>query len=123
MEFLGRPDTRERLVRAADAGDPPVAAISEELRAQFGLDAKVLPVRQFVGLAVKGILAEEGFSVAETGVRIPGDPVFTTGATYSRQEPQAADEATDWVRRVVEIMDANEAAYALRLLEARAQRK
>ena len=40
------------------------------------------PVRQFVGLVIRAILEEEGFRVAESGVRISRDPIFRTGAVY-----------------------------------------
>ena len=39
-------------------------------------------VRQFAGLVIRAILEEEGFRVAETGVRISRDPIFRTGAVY-----------------------------------------
>ena len=51
------------------------------------LEIKTLPVRQFIGIAVRGTLDEEGFEVAQKAVRIHEDSVFRTGTVYKRKTP------------------------------------
>jgi hypothetical protein len=72
------------LVAAAENGDAPVTAVSGRLKAKFPEDIKAATVRQFVGTAVKAVLQKKGFEVLQTGVRLPRDPVFKTGAVYRR---------------------------------------
>ena len=83
--------SRAQLVEAAEQGRPPVAAISAGLAAGFK-EASKLPVRSFVGLCVRAVLSQEGFIVAEKGVRLPNDKIFRTGAVYRRID---ADEDRD----------------------------
>ena len=75
------------LVEAAENGDtPPVAILGEPLHDNFEDDVLYLPVRQWIGSVVKALLATEGFEVAESGIRITGNPVFKSGSTYRRIE-------------------------------------
>jgi hypothetical protein len=82
LEFLLSGEARKALKGAAHRGEPPVTAVSEALRKRFGEDMGFPPVRQFAGLVIRAILEEEGFRVAESGVRISRDPIFRTGAVY-----------------------------------------
>jgi hypothetical protein len=82
LEFLLSDEARKTLRNAAERGEPPVTAVSETLRRRFGTDMRLPPVRQFVGLVIRAVLEEEGFRVAESGVRISRDPIFRTGAVY-----------------------------------------
>lgn len=82
LEFLLSDEARKALKGAANRGEPPVTSISEMLRKRFGTDMRPPAVRQFAGLVIRAILEEEGFRVAETGVRISRDPIFRTGAVY-----------------------------------------
>ena len=82
LELLLSDEARKALKGAAERGKPPVTAVSDMLFNRFGKDMVFPPVRQFVGLVVRAILEEEGFRVAESGVRISRDPIFRTGAVY-----------------------------------------
>ena len=85
------------LVQAASDGLPPVGVLSKGLLKNFNDVVRTAPVRQFVGIAVKAILATEGFEVAQTGVRLRDDPLFTTGAIY-RRASDSGDPEIDAVR-------------------------
>lgn len=85
------------LVAAADRGVPPVSAVSKGLSEKFPQAMKAAPVRQFVGTAVKAVLVEAGYEVQQTGVRLPRDPVFTTGSVY-RKATVVADKGKAAVR-------------------------
>jgi hypothetical protein len=77
-------DSKPVLVVAATKGTPPVGAISAELKRRFPDEIVHLPVRQFIGTAVKAVLLSSGFEVAQSGIRLVRDPVFRTGSTYRR---------------------------------------
>jgi hypothetical protein len=112
---------RRLLVAAADSGAPPVTAISGKLLELVGpKDAKLTPVRQFTGLCVRAVLEEEGFELAEVGVRLSQDPVFRTGAVYRRQ---SASESTDLLSRLVESLTDEEAGRLKLLLRRRASER
>jgi hypothetical protein len=87
LATLREPATRKLLLAAVEDQVPPVSRISRRLLDRHGEGVRALPIRQFVGTVVKSILAEEGYEVAATGVRIPKDPIFTTGAIYQKASP------------------------------------
>ncbi|MBZ9772613.1 hypothetical protein [Mesorhizobium sp. CO1-1-8] len=97
---------------------PPVSMISslltEELAAD--VDLRAVPVKQFIGMAVKAILEAEGFEVMETGVRIAGDPVFRSGATY--QPAAGPEEPDDLLARFVAMLSVDELHQVQRLVLA-----
>jgi hypothetical protein len=120
LAFVGTNKNRKLLVAAAEAGHPPVAAISSQLEKLVGLkDAKLLPVRQFVGLSVRAVLEEEGFEVADTGVRLSNDPVFRTGAVYRRAAAISVNGSSDLLQRFIDALTEEEARIAHDLLSAR----
>src|SRR4051794_37243142 len=85
FDLITSDKVRPLLVKRAERGSPPVTAISKKLVALLGPQlAKKLPVRQFAGVCVRGVLEEEGFEIADTGIRVTGDPMFRTGAVYRR---------------------------------------
>ena len=85
---------RKRLVEVAVCGEPPVTAISEALIKLLGKGAaRAVPVRSFVGLCVRAAL-NNGFEVAETGVRVPEDPIFRTGSIH-RRKPAVSESEND----------------------------
>lgn len=88
-----------QIVAAAEQDIPPVSAISEELLRRFGKHLKATAVRQFIGTVVKAILADRGFEVAQTGIRLPKDKVFTTGAAYRKAAVTKQVEGEDILRR------------------------
>ncbi|MFC5357099.1 hypothetical protein [Azospirillum himalayense] len=116
-EFLKEPDTRDLLIQGAEEGEPSVAYISSELLARFGTQVKEMPVRQFVGMAVKAVMAEAGYRVAETGVRIPEDPVFKSGAVYEKVEEEEEEEAADDADILTAMLGGLDAKQLRRLIE------
>lgn len=116
LKMIQEQKTRRLLVKAAESGAVPVTAISGKLLEQIGArDAKLLPIRQFVGLCVRAVLEEEGFALAESGVRVSNDPVFRTGSTYRRSE-NGTNHHTDLLDRIIERLTDQEASRALDLL-------
>jgi hypothetical protein len=121
LAFTGRQKVRQKLIAAAKAGVPPVTAISPELAALVGpKDVKLPPVKQFAGLCVRAILEEEGFQLADKGVRISKDPVFRTGSTYVRVNDDRAAGRT-LLARFVQVLSDEEARELLQLLSNRIQ--
>ncbi|MGH1570915.1 hypothetical protein ACRAWG_09855 [Methylobacterium sp. P31] len=111
---------RAALIEAAESGLPPVAAISAALIERVGSDdAQLAPVKQFVGLCVKAVLEDAGFEVAGSGVRLPRDPVFVTGAVYRRATQFAPSLSTDLLIRILGALSDDEAAAAADILKAR----
>ena len=119
LELIQEPKTRRLLVAAAERGEPPVTAISDKLLQLIpAKDAKLMPLKQFAGLCVRAVLEEEGFEVAETGVRVSNDPVFRTGSTYRRIQAEQRRSSELLVRIIQDLTD-EEARQALRLLRKR----
>ncbi|MGV2100182.1 hypothetical protein [Rhizobium sp. 21-4511-3d] len=88
---------------------PPVSKISHMLKERFPdevPDLKAMPVRQFIGSAVRAILSERGYALDESGIRIPNDPIFTTGSTYRKIEEE--DDEEDFLERFVEMLSPSE---------------
>jgi hypothetical protein len=117
LEFIQHPKTRRLLVDAAASGAPPVTAISSKLLELVGpKDARLAPVKQFVGVCIRAVLEEEGFDLAESGVRVSNDPIFRTGSTY---QPVQAGKSVALLVRIIEALTDEEARQALRLLRNR----
>ncbi|SDD84966.1 hypothetical protein SAMN05444678_12613 [Sphingomonas sp. YR710] len=89
----------EVIVEAAERGVPPVGDISAKLSSKFPTEMKAAPVRQFVGTAVKAVLAKRGFEVLQSGIRLPRDPVFRSGSIYRKTAP-IINKGKDAVREV-----------------------
>src|SRR5260370_12335652 len=85
LEFIQRPETRQKLIAAAEAGVPPVTAVSSQIVRLSQRQAKLSPVKQFVGLCVRAVLEQEGFQGAAKGGRGSKDPIFRTRSTYQRR--------------------------------------
>lgn len=86
------------IIEAAAEGDAPVSAVSASLKRKFPSEMEVASTKQFVGLAVKSVLMKEGFELFQSGVRIKGDPVFTTGSLYRRKE-ELEDKSARAIRK------------------------
>jgi hypothetical protein len=122
LKFIQEPRTRRKLAAAAESGSPPVTAISSKLLELVGpTDAKLTPVKQFTGLCVRAVLEEDGFELADTGVRLSKDPVFRTGSVYSRKKN--ASGATELLARFVASLTDEEARRLMTLLRRRADQK
>jgi hypothetical protein len=121
LELVRESKSRRLLIAAAESGVPPVTAISGKLLQLIPVkDAKLTPLKQFTGLCVRAVLEEEGFQVAETGVRVSNDPIFRTGSTYHRIKVDAPGSPGLLVRIIQNLTD-EEAKEALRLLRKRQQ--
>ena len=119
LELIQEPKTRRLLVAAAERGEPPVTAISDKLLQLIpAKNAKLMPLKQFAGLCVRAVLEEEGFEVAETGVRVSNDPIFRTGSTYQRVKAEKSASSSLLVR-LIEGLTEEEARQALSLLRKR----
>jgi hypothetical protein len=94
LEFIVSPRIRKMLVREAQNGAPPAGAISTRLLRKFGSDEearkriRTVPVKQFIGMCVRAVLEEEGYRIAQKGVRMYGNELFNTGSVY---EPVKAE--------------------------------
>lgn len=120
LEFIAAPRTREVLVAAAEAGHPPVASVSQDIRRLVGLeDAKLLPVRQFVGRCVRAVLAEEGFEVAEAGVRLSHDVIFRSGSVYQRASVAPVTTSPEKVEWLIDKLADAELETALKAIRRR----
>jgi hypothetical protein len=121
LEAMQQPKMRRLLVAAAESGAPPVTAISDRLQELVGpKDAKLAPIKQFAGLCVRAVLEEDGFELADTGVRLSNDPVFRTGSVYRRRSDS---DSTDLLVRFVESLTDDEARRVKILLRRRADRR
>ena len=100
VDYLTSADGRAKLIKAAKQGGIPATAVSEPLLRLLGAKMENLLHRQFAGRVIRAVLAEEGYEVAESGVRVPKDKVFSTASTYKEVEP-ATDHALDPVLKAV----------------------
>jgi len=120
LEWIQQPKVRRALAAAAESGVPPVTAISSKMISDVisTKDAKLPPVRQFIGLCVRAVLQEEGFEVAEAGVRVSNDPIFRSGSTYRRMQTEQ-QVTSGLLARIVESLTDEEAREVASLLRKR----
>lgn len=118
LDLITAAGMRKKLVAAAEAGFPPVTAVSAALATTLGPKAaKLPPIKRFTGLCVRAVLEDEGFMQAARGVRISNDPVFGTGSTY---EPAAVGKkASALLNRFIECLSDDEIDEAIVLLRQR----
>ncbi len=117
LKFIQNPKTRRLLVDTAASEAPPVTAISTDLLELVGpRDARLAPVKQFVGVCIRAVLEEEGFELVESGVRVSKDPIFRTGSTYQRVQD---GKSVALLVRIIETLTDEEAREAIRLLRNR----
>jgi hypothetical protein len=116
LEFISKPSSRVSLVARAKRGSPPVGAISTQLMEKFGANVKLTPVKLFIGTCVRAVLEEEGFRVAEKGVRLKNDEIFRTGSVY---EPVVKDppKSKDLFETMAASLSEADAVRAARILE------
>jgi len=92
--WLGQRKIRDLMVQASDQQKQALAAVVTLLHAQFGADLDDRSARVFVGVAVAGVMEEEGFDVLSKGDRMPANPVgFRTAARYVRLPVAAPAQA------------------------------
>jgi hypothetical protein len=118
LQLLLSGEARKALKGAAKRGEPPVTAVSNMLVNRFGEDMGFPPVRQFAGLVIRAILEEEGFRVAESGVRISRDPIFRTGAVYEAISDEKAGSLESLVAFLTEKLSDSEIRRLRQLLSS-----
>lgn len=109
------------IVAAAKAGEPPAAAVSALLLAEFGEQMRSPRLRQFSGLTVAALLEEAGYEIARTGVRLTDDPLFTVGTLFKKRtagEPPENVETT-LLDRFLDSLTEEELRYALARIRRR----
>ncbi len=121
LQFVRRPKIRKLLVDAAEAGSPPITAISSAVQEIVGTnDPQTLAsLKQFTGLCVRAVLEEEGFELLQTGVRVSKDPFFQTGSVYRRSEKKKLPHDYVLLARLLEALDEDQADFAVRYLQQR----
>jgi hypothetical protein len=107
LDRLDEPDARALLVEGADESVPSVSKVASLLVDDF--TAAVMsqpPVKTLVGMAVRAILAEEGYERVERGVRTDRsiDTVFSTGSVYAKIEPDDEPEELDGQEELIELL-------------------
>ncbi len=107
LDRLEEADARALLVEGADESVPSVSKVAVLLQSEFtpALMAQP-PVKTLVGMAVRAILAEEGYERVERGVRTDRsvDPVFSTGSVYAKVEPEEEPDQVDGENELVELL-------------------
>ncbi len=124
LDHLLKDDNKRRLIEAANEGVPPVSRISATLvkvAEAGGIDLKAMSVRQFIGMIVRAILEDEGYSIAEKGVRLAHDPVFTSGSVYQKRSVAGDGKQGTILERLLASLTDFEAEQALAVLQDRVQ--
>ena len=132
FELLRSDESRKLIRQAAEQGVPPIRAVSGLLVQHFGAGHfAATKQRQFVGMAVKSILEEEGFTLDRPRVKFSNDPLFHSGSTY-RPADKVGSRATeartgegqyDILGRILRGLTADEAAWAAEFLRRRLRKK
>lgn len=117
LEFISSPKVRSALISQAKLGAPSVGAISDQLLTRFPRSIKLAPVKQFIGMCVRAVLEEEGYRVAEKGVRINGDKLFRTGSVYEPVSAEPNNMAKDPFETMLMALSKAQALRAMRILE------
>jgi hypothetical protein len=117
LDILREKTVRQSLLTAAASGLPPISVVSDVLEQRFpGLLASS-SARQFVGVCIAGLMAEEGYEVAPTRARLHGANPFKTGAVYRPARERAADR-DDAVERMIAALTPSQARRALASLQS-----
>jgi len=120
LEWVKTTKVRARLVAVAATGAPAVTAISNDLIKLIGKkDAKLLPIKQFAGRCVRAVLEQEGFELAEKGVRLSNDPLFRTASVYRRRTIATENAPTELLVRFIQTLTDDEVRQAFDLLKQR----
>ena len=107
LDRLDQPDARALLVEGAEESVPSVSKVASLLVDDFTAPVMAQPpVKTLVGMAVRAILAEEGYERTERGVRTDRsvDTVFSTGSVYAKVEPEDEPEEVDGEDELVELL-------------------
>lgn len=119
LHLLNTPELRGAVLAAAEAGYPPVAAVSQKLLDEIGPDIlQTSAAKMFVGLCISAIL-EDKFRVSEARVRMSKDPIFRTGAVYSKIITEIDTKEADILERFLASLSDQEADRALGILKRR----
>lgn len=109
IAFLRDPQIMDRLIAAAEEGRLPASEVSSSLLAKFGTEA-LAPhtTHRFIGTAIRTLLEQAGFQVDLTGVRIGGDNLFSTAATFKRRAAGIEPVLDSLIKRFIESLTAEE---------------
>jgi hypothetical protein len=120
LDFVFSDEIRDLLMRAADARQAPISAISDRLIERFGRDAFTSrETRQFAGLATAACLGTLGYSADGTRVRIRNDAIFETGSLFLKTAEPPRSNAQDLLARFVASLTDAEALVVADLLDRR----
>lgn len=123
LDYMCSEEVRIILVRAADAHQAPVSAISDRLIERFGRDGFASKeARQFVGLSTAACLGTLGYVADGTRVRFRADPLFTTGSLFRKATEPPRSTAHDLLARFVASLTDAEALAVADLLDRRRTR-
>lgn len=118
LEFLGG-EAREHLIAAAERGRVPIGEISQVLLDRFGREALASrTTRQFIGLAVGAVLAEAGYKLVRSGIRLPKDPLFAAGSLFRKVEEPVLTMPS-LLERVINQLSPEELKAAAELIKRR----
>jgi hypothetical protein len=116
LDILREEPVKQSLLTAAASGLPPISVVSDVLDQRFpGLLASS-SARQFVGICIAGLMAEEGYEVAPSRARLHGAGPFKTGACYRPAHERATDR-DDAVERMIAALTPSQARRALASLQ------
>ena len=109
-------DALPQMIQAAERALPAVTAVSPTLKKKFPDDMASTPVRQFVGLAIRSIMEAEGYEVAQQGVRVNDDPLFSVGAVYRKRAIETAEGDDDPLAQMLSGLSPTQARRAIQIL-------
>src|SRR5687768_1486993 len=78
-EFLNLPENILRMETASFLERPAVEPLSSELLKEFGSEVAQDRVKQMIGHMVRQVMEGRNYTVAQQGVRITRNRVFSTG--------------------------------------------
>lgn len=109
-------DALPQMVQAAERSLPAVTAVSATLSKKFPEDMASTSVRQFVGLAIRAIMEGAGYEVAQQGIRVKDDQLFTVGAVYRRRSAEKGALEDDALARMLKALSPEQARRASQIL-------
>lgn len=109
-------DALPQMIQAAERALPAVTAVSDTLSKKFPEDMASTPVRQFVGLAIRAIMEGAGYEVAQQGIRVNEDPLFSVGAVYRRRADAKSEGEDDPLVQMLTALSPTQAKRAFQIL-------
>ena len=91
-DFITKPESRIRLITATELNRPAVEGIATPLLERFGDPVRDHQVRRMIGVMVKQVLKEEGYTIKDQGIHVRTGNVFSTGTRYKRDMESRSNE-------------------------------